>query len=206
MKQNPERLVYISKRKTDTIEDNEIQFEEKQKINTFNLIKNFFKSNKEYENWKKTSDYTAEDISKAMEKVEISQEQLKDGKRLQKNLFKTLYKVDKNTQKYSSDIDVLSESVKYPITLVLGTIGSVWGMKYLVNLRNAIKPTDIFKNSAKYLGIITLFTIPSMFLNAYFAKALKMGARISDMATMKDLEDYRFFADYSRFKDESASP
>ena len=27
-----------------------------------------------------------------------------------------------------------------------------------------------------------------------------MGARISDMITMKELEDYRFFADYSRFE------
>ena len=111
-----------------------------------------------------------------------------------------MYKVDKNTQKYSSDIDVLSESVKYPLTLILGTIGSVWGMKYLVNLRNAIKPADIFKNSAKYLGVISIFTLPTLFINAYFAKAQKMGARISDMMTMQELEDYRFFADYSEFQ------
>ena len=39
--------------------------------------------------------------------------------------------------------------------------------------------------------------IPTLFVNSYFAKTQKMGARISDMETMKDLEDYRFFADYS---------
>lgn len=200
MKQNPEQLVYISKRKTDTIEDNEIQVEEKQKTSTLKFIKDFFKHNKEYTEWKKTNTYTGEDIANAMKKIDISPEQLKDAKRLQNNLFKTLYKVDKNTQNYSSDIDVMSESVKYPMTLILGTLGSVLSMKYLVNLRNAIKPAEIFNNSIKYIGTIALFTIPSLFINAYFAKAQKMGARISDMTTMQELEDYRFFADYSKYE------
>lgn len=203
MKQNPEQLVYISKIKTDTIEDDEVLVEEKQKTNIFKFMMNFFEYNKEYQDWKNTNSYTGQDISKAMHNVEISEEQLRDGERLQKNLFKTLYKVDKNTQKYSSDIDVLSESIKYPINLVLGTIGSVWAMKHLANLRKAIEPREIFKNSAKYLGTIALFTIPTFLVNSYFAKAQKMGARISDMATMQELEDYRFFADYSQYKAQS---
>ena len=168
-------------------------------------MKDFFKYNKEYTEWKKSNNYTASDISKAMENVEITPEQLKDGKRLQKNLFKTLYKVDKNTQNYSNDIEVLSESVKYPATLILGTLGSVFGMKYLAGLRSSINPKEILNNSSKYVGIITLFTIPSIIINSYFAKAQKMGARISDMLTMKELEDYRFFADYSRFETENNS-
>ena len=196
--QNPERLVYISKTKTDTIEDEEIQVEKKEDISTFKFLKDFFKNNKEYENWKKSDSYTGQDISKAMENIEITEEQLQDGKRLQKNLFKTLYKVDKNTQNYSSDIDVLSESVKYPITLILGTIGSVLGMKHLAKLRNAVSPQEIFTQSMKYIATISLFTFPSLLANSYFAKAQKMGARISDMATMKDLEDYRFFVDYDK--------
>ena len=133
-----------------------------------------------------------------MENIELSPEQLQDGKRLQKNMFKTFYKVDKNTQNYSSKIDLMAESSKYPIALVFGTIGSVWGMKHLAKLRSAIKPQDVFKESAKYIGTISLFTLPSLLANSYFAKAQKMGARISDMATMKDLEDYRFFADYDK--------
>ena len=135
-----------------------------------------------------------------MENVEISPEQLKDGERLQKNLFKTLYKIDKNTQNYSNNIEATSESIKYPATLILGTLGSVFGMKYLANLRSCTKPIEIFKNSSIYIGIISLFTIPSIIINSYFAKAQKMGARISDMITMQELEDYRFFADYSRYE------
>lgn len=201
LKENPEKLVYISKRKTDTINDDEVELEVKQKTNIFKFLKDFFKHNKEYIEWKNTINYTGKDISKAMEKVDASPEQLKDGKQLQKNLFKTLYKIDKNTQNYSSDIDVLSESVKYPTTLILGTIGSVWGMKHLANLRGAVKPAEVFKHSVNYLGTIGLFTIPAILINSYFARAQKMGARISDMMTMKELEDYRFFADYSRFEE-----
>ena len=200
LKQNPEQLIYISKRKTNTIDDEEVQVEERQKVSTLKFLKDFFKHNKEYQDWKQTNNYTGKDISNAMQKIEVTPEQLRDGKRLQKNLFKTFYKIDKNTQKYSSDIDVLSESIKYPITLILGTLGSVLGMKYLVNLRNTSKPAEVIKNSTKYIGTIALFTIPSLFINSYFAKAQKMGARISDMMTMNDLEDYRFFADYSKYK------
>ena len=94
----------------------------------------------------------------------------------------------------------MSESVKYPITLILGTIGSVWGMKHLSHLRNANKPADILKSTLKYVGAIFLFTIPTLFINSHFAETKKMAARIADMKTMTDLEDYRFFADYSRFK------
>ena len=199
LKENPEQLVYVSKQKMNTIEDNEINVKERHKTNIFKFLKDFFKHNEEYKNWKKTEIYSGSDISKAMENIEISPEQLKDGKRLQKNMFKTFYKVDINTQKYSSDIDVLSESIKFPISLIFGSIGSVWGMKHLAKLRSAIKPQDIFKESVKYIGTISLFTLPSLVVNSYFAKAQKMGARISDMMTMKELEDYRFFADYSRF-------
>ena len=112
-------------------------------------------------------------------------------------MFKTFYKVDSNTQNYSGKIDIMSETIKYPISLVLGTIGSVWGMKHLAKLRGATTPGDVFKNSVKYIGTISLFTIPSLLANSYFAKAQKIGARVSDMMTMKELEDYRFFADYS---------
>ena len=117
--------------------------------------------------------------------------------RIQKNLFKTLYKVDKNSQSFSGDINVISESIKYPIALILGTLGSVLGMKHLAKLRNANSPKEILNSSLKYVGTIGLFTAPTLLLNSYFAAAQKKGARISDMITMKEMEDYRFFADYS---------
>ena len=141
-----------------------------------------------------------------MENIEISPEQLQDGKRLQQNLFKTVHKIDSNTQNFSNRIDMINETVKYPATIFLGTIGSVLGMRHLAKLRHSTLPKDIFNHTAKYIGTVSIFAIPMMLINSYFAKAKKMGARISDMMTMKDLEDYRFFADYSRFTDTQPSP
>ncbi len=204
---NPEQLIYISNRKTETINDDEIAFEtKKNRKNSFKFIKEFFKNNKEYKNWKKNPSLTGKDIVNAMENIEISPEQMKDGKRLQKNMFKTFYKVDNNTQNYSSKIQLLNESIKYPITLALGTLGSVWGLKHLAKIRMATKASEVFENTAKYIFNILLFIAPTYLINSYFANMQKMGARISDMITMKELEDYRFFADYSRFKEESLSP
>lgn len=198
--QNPEQLIYVSNKKTNTINDEEVCYESSSNNNSLKFLKEFFQNNKEYNKWKKTNSLTGKDISKAMENIEVSPEQLKDGKRLQQNLFKTLYKVDKNTQNYTNKLEMLSETVKYPITLTLGTVGSVLGFKHLARLRNATNSKDILSHSVKYLGTISLFTIPTMIVNSFFAKAKKFGARISDMMTMKDLEDYRFFADYSRFE------
>lgn len=201
--QNPEQLVYISKNDTDAIENDEIEaiLEQKHKTSSFKFLKDFFNDNKEYQKWKKASSLSGKDISMAMKDIEISPEQLQDGKQLQTNMFKTFYKVDKNTQNYSSKIQLANESTKVPITLTLGTIGSVWGMKHLTKLRSATVPVDILRNTLNYIGTVVLFTIPSFLINSYFAKAQKMGARISDMVTMNELEDYRFFADYSRFKE-----
>lgn len=198
--QNPEQLIYVSSSKVDSIDNKDIEIEKKQKTNSIKFLNDFFNDNREYENWKKTENFTGKNISQAMENIDITPEQLQDGKRLQKNMFKTFYKIDKNTQNYSTDIDIACESIKFPITLALGTLGSVLGMKHLAHLRSANAPKDIFKHSTKYAGTIFLFTLPSLLINSYFAKMQKMGARISDMATIQELEDYRNFADYSKFR------
>ena len=205
LRDNPERLVYISNKKTKTIDDDSIQIESGKKESTWQFLKDFFKFNKEYEKWKNTPSISGSDISKAMENIEFTQEQLDDGRRLKTNMFKTFYKIDSYSYNYSSKVDIAREAIKYPMMLILGTMGSALGVKHLVKLRNAISPQEIFKESTKYIGTISLFTLPTLFINSYFAKVKKMSARISDMMTMNELEDYRFFADYSRFKEENKS-
>lgn len=205
---NPEQLVYISNRKINDINDDEIELKTTKNNRTSDIefLKQFFKDSKEYKQWKKSISLSGKNISKAMENIEISPEQFNDGKRLQQNLFKTVYKIDTNTQNFSNKIDVINETVKYPATIFLGTIGSILGMRHLAKLRHSTLPKDIFNHTAKYIGTISIFAIPMMLINSHFARAKKMGARISDMMTMKDLEDYRFFADYSRFTDTQSSP
>ena len=195
--ENPERLIYISKKQTNTIEDDTVHIEQKKEPTTWQFLTDFYKHNKEYDKWKKTPSLSGKDISLAMADLELSPKQIQDGQRLRTNMFKTFYKIDSNTQNYSSKIDLVRESIKYPLVLVLGTLGSMSGVKHLLKIRNSNSSNVVFKESLKYIGTISLFTFPTLLVNSYFAKMKKMGARISDMLTMKDLEDYRFFADYS---------
>ena len=48
----------------------------------------------------KATNNSMSDITKAMENIELSPQQIQDGERLRKNMFKTFYKVEKNTQNY----------------------------------------------------------------------------------------------------------
>lgn len=197
---NPEQLIYISNKKVENINEEEIEINEKPSLDSRNFLKNFLRYNKEYNEWRKKENLSGRDISKAMENIELSPEQIKDGEHLKNNMFKTFYKVDKNTQKYSSKIQLLSETVKFPLTLGFGTLSSILGLRYLTKIRSSVTPVEILKNTTKYIATTLAFIIPTFFVNSYFARAQKIGARISDMITMKELEDYRFFADYSRFE------
>ena len=106
--QNPEKLAYISSLKTDTINDNELEIsneKSKKEIKPRNIdfLKEFFQHNKEYKEWKKTDTLSGKEISKALEDIELSDEQIKDGRRLQKNMFKTL-KGYKETKKIVTEL------------------------------------------------------------------------------------------------------
>jgi hypothetical protein len=79
-------------KRIEIIGDRDIQIEEKKKTTTLQFIKNFFKDNKEYKIWKKTQGISGNDLSKAMENIELSSKQLDDGMRLKTNMFKTFYK------------------------------------------------------------------------------------------------------------------
>ena len=52
----------------------------------------------------------------------------------------------------------------------------------------------------KYISTILLSTLPSIGINAYITKEQKKASRIANMLAINEMQDYRNFADYSRFK------
>ena len=63
------------------------------------------------------------------------------------------------------------------------------------------------KNSAekingliKYFMTALGFTLPSIGINAYITKEQKKASRVANMLAINEMQDYRNFADYSRFK------
>ena len=63
------------------------------------------------------------------------------------------------------------------------------------------KNTDMIGPMLKYVSIVLLSTLPTLGINAYVTKEQKKASRVADMLAIDEMQDYRNFADYSRFKD-----
>ena len=195
---NPEQLVYVSDEKTAQFKD--LKIDSPNKKSFFKFMKEAWKNSREYDKWKKNEGAVEKNISKALENIELSDEQLKDAKRLQYNTFKTFNKVDEKSQKYAESIEALGQSIQVPIVELLTIIGVGIGMKFLVKGLQSNNTTEQITGWIKYLMTALGFTLPSIGINAYITKEQKKASRVANMLAINEMQDYRNFADYSRFK------
>lgn len=195
---NPKQLVYVRDDKTGEISD--IEIEPEKKTNMLKFIMEARKNNKEFEKWQKNEGAKEKKLSKAMENINLTEEQLKDARRLQHNTFKTFNKVDEMSQKYAESIEALGQSLLYPINLIFSSIGVILGSKHLLKAENAKKPAEMAGPMMKYIITVLLFTLPAVVLNAFITKEQKKASRVADMLAIKEMDDYRNFADYNKFK------
>ena len=143
------------------------------------------------EKYKKTVGKEERKFNKAVESLELSEKQLSDAKRLQKNTFRTFNKIDDNSQKFAESIEALGQSIAYPINMIFSLGAAAFAAPYL------FKPfktkAEQAKNLTKYFGIVILGTIPAMIINAIITKEQKKASRIADMKAIEELNDYRKF-------------
>ncbi len=187
--QNPNNFIYVSDEQADTIKDAEIKKQKKQNI--FAFLYSAIKDNKEYEKYKKTVGKDERRFNKAVEQLELSEEQLKDAIRLQKNTFRTFNKIDDNSQKFAESIEALGQAIAYPINLIFSLGAAALASPYLFKV--AKTKTEQISNLTKYCGIVILSTIPAMIINALITKEQKKASRIADMKAIEELNDYRKF-------------
>ena len=193
LSKHPESLVYVPDEATGEISD--VEIEGYHKPGFFHFMRHVWGDNRRYQKYKKNEANDEKRFYKALENIEITPEQEKDAKRLQKNTFMTFNKVDHNSQKYSESVEALGQSVSYPIISVASLIGAVLGTPYL--FKSAKGGFEQVKNFSKYFSIIILSTLPSMAINAYITQKQKRASRVADMLSIKELGDYRNFIDYS---------
>ena len=191
--EHPEKLAYIADEKTQNIENPEQELYKKPGMIKF--LSDIWKDNQEYNKWKKNESKKEKQTAEAVSKLEISEEQLKDAQRLQHNTFKTFNKIDENSQKYSESIEALGQAAQTPIALLCSSVGAIFGLKHLN--RAMSKQSEMASGLANYLLIVLLSSMPSLFINAYITKEQKKASRIADMLAIKELDDYRHFADYN---------
>lgn len=188
---NPEKLAYVSDNDAATIKD--VSVNNVKKDNIFKFLGYAWKNNKEYNQYKKTIAKEEEKFYKALEKIELTPEQLKEAKTLQRNTFKTFNKVDEKSQRYSESIEALGQALSLPLSLLFTGIGVAVGSKYLVRNWNLKSKIQKASNMSKYVGVILLSTIPSVLINAYITKEQKKASRIANMLAINEMQDYRSF-------------
>ena len=187
--QNPNNFVYVSDEQANEIGD--VKVTPKKKQNLFSFLISAYKNNKEYMKYKKTIGKDERRFYKAAEELELSDAQMKDARRLQKNTFRTFNKVDDNSQKYAESVEALGRSLAYPISLLFALLSTAFALPYLI--KGLQTNADRTKNFMKYVGIVMLSTIPTMIMNAIITRHQKNASRIADMKAIDELEDYRKF-------------
>lgn len=195
---NPEKLYYVNDEKTAEITDVEVI--PNKKTGMIKFLKEAWKNDREYKKWKKIEGEKEKILVKTLEQLEMSDEQIKDAKRLQHNTFKTFNSVDENSQKYAESVEALGQALQTPLAVVFSSIGAIFGLKYLSKALKSNVLAEQTSGYIKYVMAVMLSSLPSIGVNAYITKEQKKASRVADMLAINELSDYRQFADYSRVK------
>ena len=186
---HPENFVYVDDQKAKNITN--FNLEEKKKDGIFTFIKNVYQDAKEYQNYKQTKAKEEKKFYKAIENLNLSEEQIKNAKKLQKNAFRTFDKVDENSQKYSESVEALGQASMFPINLIFSGIGAILGLKFLTRKStNNIQKTE---NFIKYFGVVFASSLPSILINAHITKEQKKASRVANMLAINEMKDYKNF-------------
>lgn len=203
MQKNPASLVYVDSKETEGMKDVKLPPRAK-KPNIFIFFVQLLKDNKEYQKYRKTEFLDHLKFNKAVEKLDLSKEQMQDAKTLQMNVFKTFNKVDEKSQAYSESVEAVGEITKQGVSLfgsfaAMG-ISMVSMLKMLENMDKAVKKPSIVNVMLKTLAPFAVVVLPIIGIDIYTTKAQKKASRVADMLALKELEDYRHYVDYTQNK------
>ncbi len=201
---NPEQLIYVDDEKVNAEITDNIEIKSKKRPNFFKFLWQVFKDNQAYKKYQKSEGLEDKKFNKALEKIELSADQLREAEILQRNTFKTFNKVDEMSQKYSENVEAVGNSLKQPLSLICTTVGALVGFKYLTRIPDAvgskttgIKNLDaILKGALKYLGSILISCVPIIAFDFYVTKEQKAASRVANMQAINELGDVKNFAGY----------
>ena len=200
MLNNPALLVYVDENDAASITNVKLPPRQK-KPNIFKFFIQLVKDSKEYNKYRKTELLEHLKFNQAVEKLDLSPQQLAEAKNLQMNVFKTFNKVDEKSQTYSESVEAVGEMTKQGVTL-FGSLVAM-GISVITMLKMLEHPEQIKKSSiGKILGKTMLpfafISLPVIAIDVYTTKAQKKASRVADMLALKELEDYRHYVDYSK--------
>lgn len=195
---NPNSLVYVDDEKAAEIKDVKIP-EKPKKPGFFKFLAQVWKDYKEYTNYRKTTGAENLKFQKAIEKIDLSEEQLQEAKTLQMNTFKTFNKVDDKSQEYSESVEAVGEVAKQGIAFISGLTSMgvmLWQTMRMLNGKVS-KNNALISIIGSTLAVTAVPVLAIVGLDAYVTKEQKKASRVANMLALKDLEDYRHYADFS---------
>lgn len=203
---DPNNFAYVEDEKADKMKDTK-QPDEKKKLNFFKFLVQAFKDNKKYTKYMKTKGIEEKKFHKALEKAELTPEQIKKAKTLQTNTFKTFNKVDEMSQTYSESVEAAGQMVQQGAGMIFSFIGMGVGFLLAKKDFKAIKTAGakeaeklISKIMTKVVGGSLMGVLPVLLLDIFITKEQKKASRIADMLAIKEMQDYRHYVDYNNLQ------
>lgn len=160
----------------------------KENINLFFQLK---KDYKEYENYQKTKHKEEQKLREALNKIDVSAEQIEKAKTLQKNTFMTFEKIDEISQRYVADLEAATDSGKYLLVSgsnVLSQIAFIYLLSK-IPMNKTKKADEIYKAMTPVFIPFAVNVPAEITANQIEKKANKIGI----MKAMQELDDPRYF-------------
>ncbi|MCD7740276.1 MAG: hypothetical protein LUH11_02895, partial [Candidatus Gastranaerophilales bacterium] len=161
---------------------------EEEKASLPKFLKTVYKDMKEYEKFSREKLPELKNRMEAKRNIEVTPEQERDAKRLQKNTSMVLNTQREELYNQSVGIKALSETILGPVDVASAAIGGVIG-------HNISKkcPNKKFSGMLTGLGAVIAF-IPAAILEAKLTKQQKLSEKIAAMLSIKKLQNSQKFA------------
>lgn len=156
----------------------------------------------EYQKYVKTSAAKNRALKEELVKLDVSEEQLREAKNVQRKLFNTFEKVDDKSQEYSESVEAAVEIAK-PVIVSMGfaTLISPFAIFALQAARGKITPSGAIEKLTKFLSNHTDF-LKGKKVNNYLTKVKDNFNYVISDTKMSDYDKERIFKDVlSKFVD-----
>lgn len=196
LEKNPNNFIYVSQESIDNLK-NDVQVPQKERPNLFSFCIQAIKDNLEYNKYLKTKGIEEKKKMLALKDIELTPEQIKNAKQLQKNTFKVFNKLDEKSQRYAESVEAVGATILQPIALVSSLAGM--GIGALVAKAKNIK----ISSKHGYIPLLAgslLGAIPPILVNMYFTKEEKQASRVAHMLAINEMSDYKKFVDYENLE------
>jgi len=192
--ENPQQLVYVDEEKYKKTDVKEVKTEKK---GYFKNLISLWNDNLAYNKYTKENNVANIQRRRALNQIELSDEQKIEAKNFQQNIFNMFNKLDEKSQTYSEAAEAVGSSLQ----AVIAYLGMLPGI--MLSMFGITSATTKAGKLASFGGYIGSLILPIL-ANILITKDQKNASRVANMLAIKELDDYRYFAHENSLKKESS--